>query len=174
MFTPEEIIEHARHFCTGWDFVEIEEIKYVPNFKGGVWHQVDRRAHIKVGMTHGMGVVAHEIFHSAFHNSPLHNSPSESWGDGFCEAYRWLFIERSPAMQADLGRAKKRPTENTSYQLRYSLPAELLLNHCDFNRRRFQEDFATFNRLQKVVGSSSWNLNNLFMFAPGLNFINPK
>lgn len=37
-----------------------------------------------------VGTLYHEIFHSAFHNSKLHNRINENWGDPFCDAFRYF------------------------------------------------------------------------------------
>jgi len=41
-----------------------------------------------------MGIIFHEVFHSTFHESPLwYDSQNESWGDGFCDAFRYYMEE---------------------------------------------------------------------------------
>jgi len=37
-----------------------------------------------------VGTLYHEVFHSAFHPSKLHNSINENWGDPFCDAFRYF------------------------------------------------------------------------------------
>ena len=73
-----------------------------------------------------LGVVFHEVFHSAFHHSPLWHDPNNChWGDAFCDAFRY-FMERChltgtshflQGMTAELGKADSQvKVENDRYK----------------------------------------------------------
>lgn len=49
---------------------------------------------INVAVSEGKwGVLFHEVFHSAFHRSPLHAGGDEQWSNGFCDAFRYFLEE---------------------------------------------------------------------------------
>jgi len=42
-----------------------------------------------------LGIIFHELFHSAFHESPLWKSDNRwNWGDPFCDAFRYFMEDR--------------------------------------------------------------------------------
>ncbi len=167
MFTPKEIIEHCKKFCTGWDFVEVSSVEYCNRVAGGEWCDCGPRARITVNMNATPGVIAHEIFHSVFHNSPLHAN-SESWGDGFCEAYRWLFVEQTDLMRANLGTFKHRSDLATNHQLCYMLPADAILADCQYNRNEFTKLFQKLN--VECPRHPEGFLSRRYRFTPGIGF----
>ncbi len=58
-------------------------------------------ATIKVPVTHDdHGVIFHEVFHSAFHFSPLwRDHKNIKWGDAFCDAFRYI-LEKEKSLNS--------------------------------------------------------------------------
>ena len=81
-----------------------------------------------------LGVLFHEIFHSAFHKSPLWSSNGE-WGDPFCDAFRYFIAEkiyikdkfykkiRCEGYLKDSPDEILRRSRNKCWEIKYGIPA---------------------------------------------------
>lgn len=154
--TASQLIDQARHFATAWDFVAIPEIRIRPDKLGATW---GFDGIIEIGAGCEVDVLAHEIFHSAFHKSPLHEF-AEPWGDGFCNAFAYHMTD---------GRAgiPLRRMSHT-YLLGYHIPEVLILNEAP-TYNRFHYIWQEWNyeaRLGRVKGF----LDKKLGFTPSVGF----
>ncbi len=96
-----------------------------------------------------LGVIFHEIFHSAFHNSPIwKNQFNNKWGDGFCDAFRWFMETRLLKKSLWLDSFSK--TEN-SYKI---------LKKCEGDYNKFKDLWVYLNQ------NSNITFNTFFIGIP--------
>jgi len=179
----QKIIDDARTFVGDWRFMEIERIIVVPgvpcppgviprDIKGfpagaGCWYATgEKTAEIKLSFTTPPGHLAHEIFHSVFHRSPLHEK-AEVWGEAFCEAFAYLYVGGFDVPR----RWAQRPEVNTEYQLKYELPAEKILEASHWDLLQFRLLFEHLNKFIREQGVSKGWLNHWAGFDPERGFL---
>lgn len=152
-----ELIALARTFAGNcWEFVEIPEIRFLPDKQGATWAFNGR---IEIGFDCPYDTLAHEIFHSAFHNSPLHKT-AEPWGDGFCNAFACLATDF---------RAGLLPRQtNKNYLLNYQVPEMLILSECNNSLAVFREKWGWWN-IDASFQPKGW-FDKKFGFTPGVGF----
>lgn len=84
----------AKQFAQTHPWVKIKTVQSIPD---GDSRWVPKNDSAEIGIVikeNNPGVLFHEMFHSAFHCSPLHDGGAdERWGDAFCNAFRY-FMER--------------------------------------------------------------------------------
>lgn len=79
----------------GVPFYEIVEVEFDDKFKGPadwIWDDEKETARIKIKPDAEPEALAHEVGHSLFHRSPLHDRYNEDpkYGDRFCNAFRYV------------------------------------------------------------------------------------
>jgi len=179
----QKIIDDARKFVGDWRFTEIERVTIVPgvscpsgtiskDLKGfpsgaGLWTQTgENTAEIKLSFTTPPGHLAHEIFHSVLHRSPLQEK-AEVWCEGFCEAFAYLYVGGFEIPR----RWELHPEVNTEYQLKYQLTAERILETAHWDLVQFRLLFEHLNEfIRKPVVSKGW-LNRWAGFDPERGFL---
>jgi hypothetical protein len=160
------------------DWYEIIEIQDIPEGQRAswCWNDSQRTAVIKVAPKRDdLGVFFHEIFHSAFHHSLLHGKFGEahepqddSWGEGFCEAFRYLMekhlLPNTPsAWVIDMENLLKAPFSETradtdSNYRGYRYPGSLILKAANLEYSRLKELwFELLNNKSNHIGSSTLN-----------------
>ena len=104
-----------------------------------------------------LGQIFHEVFHSAFHYSPLwRDSVNNSWGDGFCDAFRYFMEEKylsDSKWYANIGKYLtmsideiiEKPT-NMGWKLEYCIPATRIINKANKNYEDFKKLWQELNR----------------------------
>jgi|GEM_PF-2391146 len=120
------------------------------------------------------GVLYHEIFHSVFHKSNLHNGTDELWGEGFCDAFRyfmekqiesktrsgWLLEKerRLEMIRADQMQAHPR----TDFERVYSTPSLLIISKSDYDFDSFLTLWKSLNELRENMDHDI--LNTYFQY----------
>lgn len=91
-------------------------------------------------------MIFHEVFHSAFHGSPLWYYPeNRKWGDAFCDAFRYLMEEIHLQTQTNFIREIKIEVSKLDAQIktendRYKGWASRILLRCTLRcTSRYQE-----------------------------------
>ena len=139
----QEAENHAKKFVeSDGDWVEIRSVDvgkagWAPD--GRIWIEPNQN---------DLGVILHEVFHSAFHRSTLHDGGAdENWGDAWCDAFRSVMehkqglanssslcknIERLSGMTCDQAMGHG---EDANYNRAYAYPASLIIKQvgCDLD-----------------------------------------
>src|SRR6185369_17153552 len=155
--TWEHYIREAQHF-TGPDikFVPIVEITLRdPNpVPGTCWDTDGKTARIRGGTDITLHTMAHEVFHSVFHNSPLHRY-AEHWGEGFCEMFATLMVghEATGSIPID-------------YALKYRLPERVISRVCNGDYDEFVSRWFRWNQIALECRKEGF-LDRLLGFVPG-------
>jgi hypothetical protein len=125
----------------------------------------------KLARCNDFGALFHEIFHSAFHESPLWQCDRcRKWGDGFCDAFRYFMEDKlleNGAFYRKLNDGYIHHTfaENLNvcgrdnrHDIQYAIPASLIVKkaHCslqDFKRLwiELNNEFQTSNNNDKYL-----------------------
>ena len=78
--------KEAKRFAeTPGHWVVLKEVVVVAT--GSIWTANGR---IQLSPQCNPGTMFHEIFHTAFHKSVLHQGSDEGWGEAFCDAFRYM------------------------------------------------------------------------------------
>ena len=121
------------------NWVEIPSVKHHPT--EAVWDYGKIRI---PAFENNLGALFHETFHSAFHQSPLwhnklNNEGGDSWGEGFCNAFRWF-------METQL--LKKNHWLDTFSKTKKS---SKILKKCDWNYQKFKELWLYLNQNSDIL-----------------------
>lgn len=126
------IIERAKAHVDGWEFHEPGEITFTKRFtRGALWYPpslspMSIPCRIEIGCEETPGILWHEIFHGAFHSSPLAEKDGV-WGEGMCNAFA-ACNDGIPRPTLDLSGEvfEKAAAGNVAMQL-YSIPEEFII-----------------------------------------------
>lgn len=155
--TWDYFIKEAQVF-TGPDikFVPITEIFLRdPNpLPGTLWSTDGKTARIEGGADITPHTMAHEVFHSVFHKSPLHKY-AEHWGEGFCEMFATLMVghESPGSLPID-------------YALKYRLPERAIRRACGGDYDTFVYLWFRWNR-EALIYTDRKQLDRCLKFIPG-------
>lgn len=157
----QELIAEAEQFSFDWPFVPIRSFKFDRDFRGGLWvpsgEFADAVADVTVSLDCDDFCVTHEVFHSAFHNSPLWGK-CEGWGDAFCNTF------------AHFKAKNRRDFSNRSehYLKNYVEPSQRILEMC----RGDYDVFQLFWRIHQRMAMEPWTsknfLNGILRYQPGV------
>lgn len=138
------IIGEAMCFVGSWRWYAITKVE-VKQRDGCVWIWDDAKAEASIQLSNDaeLEVLYHEVYHSAFHDSPLHHGEDEKWGDAWCDAFRYFHdgafkakIDRFCDMTFD----QARKDGDWNHDKNYAYPCSLIINKCN-------KDYAEFRRL---------------------------
>jgi hypothetical protein len=143
-----EVVESARLFVEDWTFYRIIRVKITErpaaNNCGADWivNEAAGTAKIEIGTEAQIECFTHEVFHSVTHASPLHQGADETWGDAWCDAFRYFHdaefrekIDRYCALSYD--QAKVYGDWNSDKA--YAYPCSLIINKCGKDLGRLRE-----------------------------------
>ncbi|MFA5336876.1 MAG: hypothetical protein WC330_00920 [Candidatus Omnitrophota bacterium] len=133
----------AKYFCNPLsNWVELTSVKSRDK-SGGRWRTyfLNGKKYAKIEIYANwdeLGLIFHEIFHSAFSGSllvrnELNNKNGDNWGDGFCNAFRWFMETRV---------LKKSHWLDTFRKTKKSFK---ILNTCDCDYQIFKEQWVYLN-----------------------------
>jgi hypothetical protein len=157
-------------FVAGWPLPETAvEIKHRGKENGGAgWMLVDERhAKVKIGTEADVEAVYHELFHSVFHFSPLHQGRDEEWGEAWCDGFRYF---HDPSFGGKIDRYRRMTLEEVrragdwNHDRRYAYPCSLIINRCGADFRRFRELWLELCEQRKREGRDI--LGEVFRYDP--------
>ncbi|MEP7119944.1 MAG: hypothetical protein ABJE95_03495 [Byssovorax sp.] len=151
---------HAKEFASSPDrFVVIERVEVGKN--GALWFP---SGVIQLAPNADPGTLFHEIFHTVFHRSALHAGKDESWGEGFCDAFRFVTerdllpgppsewvtkVERMTSMSFDEVMAK---SGDPAYDRKYAYPASVILRKTDKTTKGLRTLWFELNAAREARG----------------------
>ena len=108
-----------------------------------------------------LGPILHEVFHSAFHHSPLwKNTYNRCWGEGFCDAFRF-FMESRLLGSTDSGFCEKVESyfdkaaaeiiRSNCDEAKYQGRAAIILRKCSKDYEVFKELWSDRNEQSQVL-----------------------
>ena len=164
-----EIMEEAIGLCYFWRYIPIWKIEECIHHEGGLWVTDGVRAHIEVRFGAESGLIAHELFHSAYACSPL-DKYSNQWVEGFCNAFAY-FMEQPEGtdLYSDKPDVDLSGAEETKHGLMYHIPGNLILNKCNRNYGTFKNLWWRWNCDVERTGDTDY-LDRLFSFRPGRGY----
>jgi hypothetical protein len=132
-----EIFRDAKGFVGDWKWYEITKVEFTQREGASwVWDDARAKARIEMGLNTELGALYHEVFHSAFHASPLHSGEDERWGDAWCDAFRY-FHDAGFRAKIDLycrmTFEQARSHGDWSSDKVYAFPCSLIVKKCDRN-----------------------------------------
>ena len=111
------------------------------------------------------GTLFHEIFHTVFHRSALHAGQDERWGEGFCDAFRFVTerellpgppsdrvkkVERYPSMSFAEVMAK---SGEPVHDRKYAYPASVIPRRTDLTTKGLRKLWLELNALREARGA---------------------
>lgn len=122
-----------------------------------------------------VGTLYHEVFHSAFHPSKLHNCVNGIWGDPFCDAFRY-YAESTLNTEFQWHEKLTRycnmsfnEVMNASCAKRhdqtYAYPASLIIKKVGLDRQE-ESFFTLWREIHNMANKSSdFSLDNYFCYS---------
>ncbi len=122
------------------NWVEIVSVEHHP--KDAVWSSNGKI--LIPAFPNNLGALFHETFHSAFHQSPLwhnrlNNVGGDSWGEGFCNAFRWF-------METQLLK-----TSHWLDTFTKTKKSSKILKKCDWNYQKFKDLWVYLNQNSDTI-----------------------
>ncbi|HEX8202260.1 MAG TPA: hypothetical protein VF590_17415 [Isosphaeraceae bacterium] len=131
-----------------------------------MWDDPRCEARIEWGLNTDLGVLYHEVFHSAFHASPLPSGEDEEWGDAWCDAYRFFHdgdFQKNIDQYCRMTFEQARSFGDWNSDRAYAYPCSLIVKKCDRDYEELKKLW--FQLCQRRRDSRSDILNHDFGYS---------
>jgi hypothetical protein len=165
-----KIIKDAKTFVRGWKWYAITKVETKQREgrdnggAGWIWDDAKAEARIEIGTEAEPCAVYHEVFHSAFHKSPLHDGGTDQkWGDAWADCFRY---SHDPAFRSKIDKYRKMSYEEAkkygdwNHDKEYAYPCSLIVEKCGGDNAKIKELW--FDLCKKRSEAKSSILNGYF------------